>query len=162
MSGKEAKIRVDDAARAVLLNWKNALPQSLEHHSLSFCSLEDFGAILQTSKGQRDVVTRYLQQAKAITLSPPSALCAVATTACLQHCRALQTISCDSRHTATNYCNRVWLPDLITRNAATLKEFLPLHHSRFSNALPVDVVAALSLCKRLESDSAVPTRLPTG
>ena len=51
MSGKETKIRVDAAVRAVLLNWKNALPQSLEHHSLSFCSLamEHFGAILQTS-----------------------------------------------------------------------------------------------------------------
>ena len=74
---------------AVLLDWKKALPQSLEHHSLSFCDMHELGSLLQASKGQREVVIRYLQQAQSVTIESwpaPSPAAAFAMSTAAKHC----------------------------------------------------------------------------
>ena len=72
---KPARIRVKDgksARKGAFLGSNNTLPLSAEQHCLSFVEVEDLGALHETSKLHRELVARYLKDAREITASAQS------------------------------------------------------------------------------------------
>ena len=122
-----------------LLNAKPVLSHALEHHCLSYCALEDIGALMLSSRGQRGVVAHFLKHAQTLfvwrpecyedelaadeqwkCICPPVVQWNLAITACLRVCRNLHQLR--GRTWEANEVD-AWLPDLIARNAATLRRF---------------------------------------